>query len=836
MDRLFKSFSQADDSVTRNFGGTGLGLAISKRLVELMEGEMWAESEEGVGSTFYFTTFLEAPAPITTVAQKLNLAFFNDMTLLVLDDRRIGRTSWQYQSSTWGFRKTLVLSVQKGLDYLKQNPNQVDVIMIDVDKSQAKVNPGLAVLQQIRAIPHGESDSEVGKRRQEKPVPCVLISYHRRSHALQQSNVSTPVKIGSPQSSALTAIAKVGNTSGGVISACTSHESLSESLRSFGSSRDVPSMITDDVASSSRPYGKATCTPNILNSGMLAAKPWSVLKEQNSGSQLSRKKSASSQKGLVALPPGADHDPSVGYLIKPVKQAKLFNMFHGLMTGSWPAPPSVTQDMDHREHERKRQLESLQCLLVDDNPVNQKVISKMLSRIGITPELASDGQEAVDKCRARAEAVAQAQQASPGGDGHGTDSKDPTLPAPKQYDIVFIDVWMPVKDGLEATTEIRSRVTGTTGTDPFIVAMTACVMPGDREKCIASGMNAYLSKPIKKEELCSILEEWLDDRANAEREQKLNQERKLIQKKKREILRRRSMAVMVGSRGQSGSRGTGSSTPDMPSSHLHKDTCQQEHGQQSDKDDQGDFVQEDDTEDDDDDDDDDDEEEEADGEIGDYPHRNLTGIDDLQLVNKKLNTARHRRGSYSRHTRQRTKRRGELVLSDSENILGCRGGGGGGLKMISVAADARRQSNKKKQDRRERSLAQKEQRKEKFREGSRSRLGSFSEDPTTDIPSVILEDTEELLSDESEDDDDDEDEEDEEEEEEEVAGEKEVSGSEKGSDGDEAYFGSSKLVRIASNAIVDTTHTPTDLFQTANTQTAMSGNEMVPDSSELSGV
>ncbi|OAQ33443.1 CheY-like protein, partial [Linnemannia elongata AG-77] len=130
--------------------------------------------------------------------------------------------------------------------------------------------------------------------------------------------------------------------------------------------------------------------------------------------------------------------------------------------------------------------------------VNQKVISRMLGRMGIKPDLANNGQEAIDKCKARAEA----------------------------YDLIFMDVWMPVKDGLEATEEIRKSVDGITGTEPFIVAMTACVMPGDREKCLASGMNAYLSKPIKKEELCSILEKWLDARADLEREQKENHERK----------------------------------------------------------------------------------------------------------------------------------------------------------------------------------------------------------------------------------------------------------------------------------------------------------------------
>ncbi|KAG0306971.1 hypothetical protein BGZ98_001338 [Dissophora globulifera] len=757
MSRLFKSFSQADDSVTRNFGGTGLGLAISKKLAEFMDGEMWAESEEGVGSTFYFTTLLESPDASVNVAQQLNLAFYKDKRLLILDDRRVSRTSWQYQSSAWGFQRTMVLSVQKGLDFLRQNPNQVDVIMIDVDKTQAKINPGLAVLEQIRAISYEDSSSSSssssdgagaqggGEGQSSLRVPCVLISYPRRGVPAQQTGLfSVAAKTSNGLlSSTSPAMTQTSDHPVSLVSASSSHESLPDSLASSESSKEHQSVHGESLTLAVDTVNGPSClnslyTPNISNSGMLAVKPYTSLRH--------RSKSSSSMKqsgpyNNQAIPTGLETDPLVGHLIKPVKQAKLFSMLHGLMTGSWPEAPLAVPDSDHREHERRQQLESLQCLLVDDNPVNQKVISRMLDRIGIKVELANNGQEAVDKCRARAEAVALARSSSfsPEQCAMAAAAASDGL---RQYDIVFIDVWMPIKDGLEATREIRATVDGITSMDPFIVAMTACVMPGDREKCIESGMNAYLSKPIKKEELCSILERWLDDRAHAEAERQKNMERKTIQRKKREMLRRKSMAVLTGTR-QAGVEEVDASAPAIPA-------------------DVGQWQQEQQVQDDSSDEDDDEEEELVEGETMSDAEEDMSisqgrlmGTDDLQLVNMKLEGGKLRKGSYSRQPRQR-RQRGHSVLIDTEGMLGCRSGGGGGLKMLSVAAEAqlaaKRLSQKHRQDRQERGKAKMAMRKEKFRAGGRSRLGSFSVDPTAGV--LQLETSVEVGSTDDDDDDD----------------------------------------------------------------------------------
>ena len=86
MDRLFRSFSQADSSTTRHYGGTGLGLAISKRLAELMGGRMWVESTAGQGSTFHFTIVCAgAPEPVGATGMGPQPALMNKR-LLIVDD------------------------------------------------------------------------------------------------------------------------------------------------------------------------------------------------------------------------------------------------------------------------------------------------------------------------------------------------------------------------------------------------------------------------------------------------------------------------------------------------------------------------------------------------------------------------------------------------------------------------------------------------------------------------------------------------------------------------------------------------------------------------------
>lgn len=117
-------------------------------------------------------------------------------------------------------------------------------------------------------------------------------------------------------------------------------------------------------------------------------------------------------------------------------------------------------------------------LLVEDNPLNQKVASVLLERLGLIVEIAENGRLAV-------EAVGK-----------------------KKYAVILMDCHMPEMDGFEATVEIR-RLEAQQGHYTPIIAVTALAMAGDRERCIAAGMDDYLSKPIDRELLEAKLRRWL---------------------------------------------------------------------------------------------------------------------------------------------------------------------------------------------------------------------------------------------------------------------------------------------------------------------------------------
>ncbi len=165
------------------------------------------------------------------------------------------------------------------------------------------------------------------------------------------------------------------------------------------------------------------------------------------------------------------------YLTKPVRQADLLATLHHVLgeRESQQAPALVTQ---HSIAEAKRHFD-LSILVAEDNETNQEVVVGILRKIGCRVDLADNGLEALNAF------------------DRGT------------YDIVFMDCQMPVLDGYQAAAEIRhlERQRGPAPRTP-IIALTAHALEGDREKCLAAGMDDYLSKPFRTDEMLALLDRW----------------------------------------------------------------------------------------------------------------------------------------------------------------------------------------------------------------------------------------------------------------------------------------------------------------------------------------
>ena len=141
--RIFDSFSQVDSSTSRRFGGSGLGLAISQQLVELMGGRIWVESEEGKGSTFYWTVRLGLGTPET---KRTDLISLQGLKVLVVDDHATNRRILEEILKSWSMEAELVESGSAAIAALEATPQPFDLVLMDL------MMPGMDGLETVARI------------------------------------------------------------------------------------------------------------------------------------------------------------------------------------------------------------------------------------------------------------------------------------------------------------------------------------------------------------------------------------------------------------------------------------------------------------------------------------------------------------------------------------------------------------------------------------------------------------------------------------------------------------------------------------------------------------
>jgi PAS domain S-box-containing protein len=368
---LFQAFSQIDASSTREYGGTGLGLAIAQRLVQLMGGEISADSTPAVGSTFQFTAqFAVAPPTSGTQIQlngssqrqsQPNPQALQGLRLLLVDDNPLSCQILHHYATIWGMEVQETTNSAAAENLLRSSVTagqRFDLVAIDL------ANPSLdrQVLDRlIRANGNTEHTKFIA-------FAAPNQSDHRREflEAGFFDSVTKPIK---------------------------ASRLLKTWLRAIDQTAQDRSLITRQLPRSLDPTPVSESTP--------------VLGKSRDGN------------------------------------------------------------------------EKATVLVVEDTPINQKVVLNQLKILGYQAECANNGREALDK-------LAQA-------------------PA----DLVLMDCQMPVLDGYQATQALREREKAN-GRHTIIIALTAHALASDREKCLASGMDDYLSKPVSIDKLRATLEHWLN--------------------------------------------------------------------------------------------------------------------------------------------------------------------------------------------------------------------------------------------------------------------------------------------------------------------------------------
>ncbi|CAG8484927.1 10821_t:CDS:10 [Funneliformis caledonium] len=490
---IWESFSQGDASMTRRQDGTGLGLSICKHLVIINGGEMGVQSEFGKGSRFWFTWIVEplplSAIPITSISQissadiskndeKTGLilpAIIRSKRILIVDPIATAREALVKLIGASVERIDAFDTSDKGITLSKEwrkthNEPLYDIVFFNVrEDNKEKV---IKAANELRI--HGKEDLCI----------ALMVNSSVKGRALGQElmkdiegNIATLCKPIMQKR----------------LLDCLHNDEI---FKSSISSVSVPEPIID--------YNSVKSLADIrVEKYYRHKRPLPLGKEPEVAKGLEKSSGDDNQMIVDETQEKLNSDGPKKTSYSNSKKTSLKRMAHG-------EDHIQSPDEYPASKYRSRPISNSKCILcVEDNPINLKVIQHQLSKLGYQTIAATNGQEAVNIIQAECN-NADEKSSQIITKGHYSASSSSHIAVDSgRISLILMDCAMPIMSGFDASKAIRA-IPSPMSKIP-IIALTASAVQGTRDKCLESGMNDYLTKPLKIGQLKEMLAQWLGE-------------------------------------------------------------------------------------------------------------------------------------------------------------------------------------------------------------------------------------------------------------------------------------------------------------------------------------